>query len=183
MVCWKWCCGSFLYFITNTDFVFHLLGLMSCYCLKCQCCCSPGWQLCVWSVHTHFLQVCRLSHTDLYHTSPVKWIQSLLLLSSDLLRIKPINHASAWVLKDAAWWGLWKYTNSSDESAETVYLAPWLIIYFKLNPFMSTLHNQRAWNWRSFMDLACNFKAEPPFFVHLGFVWVLGWTASVIEYQ
>lgn len=177
------CCGSFLYFITNTDFVFHLLGLMSCYCLKCQCCCSPGWQLCVWSVHTHFLQVCRLSHTDLYHTSPVKWIQSLLLLSSDLLRIKPINHASAWVLKDSARWGLWKYTNSSDESAETVYLAPWLIIYFKLNPFMSTLHNQRAWNWRSFMDLACNFKAEPPFFVHLGFVWVLGWTANVIEYQ
>lgn len=89
------------------------------------------------------------------------------------LRIKPINHASAWVLKEAVWWGLWKYADSSDESAEIVYLAPWLIIYFKLNPFMSTLHNQGAWNWRSSVDLACNFKAEPPFFVHLGFeFWV-----------
>lgn len=125
-----------------------------------------------------------LRHTDSPHTSPsVKQIQLFLLFSYDLFRIKPTNHKAMWVLKDTTWWGLGKYTNRLDESAEIIYLAPWLIIYLKLNPCISSLHNSRALNWRSSMDLACNLNVRPPFFALSGFLWVLGWTSTVIAYQ
>lgn len=76
-----------------------------------------------------------LRHTDLpYISLSVKWIQLFLLFSYDLFRIKSTNHEAMRVLKDGTWWGLWKYTNRLDESAEIIYLAPWLIIYLKLNP-------------------------------------------------
>lgn len=122
-------------------------------------------------------------HIDLPHTSPsVKWILLSLLFSYDLFRIKVTNHKAMWILKDATWWGLWKYTNRLDESAE-IDLAPWLIIYLKLNPSISSLHNLRALNWRLPMDLACSLNVGPPFFALPGFLWVLWWTAKVIAYQ
>lgn len=158
--------------------MFHLLDLMSWWCSKCWCC----WlgTSCLVSADL-ILQTLR--RTDLPHTSPVKQIQLFLLFSYVLFRVKPTNRKAMWVLKDATWWVLWKYTSRLDESAEIIYLAPWLIIYLKLNPCISSLHNLRALDWRSSMDHACNFDVGPPFLALSGFLWVSGWTAKVIAYQ
>lgn len=171
-----------------TSFLFHLLILASCsiFYTWCSVVVRDTGALFTWLgtsclVSGDFL-LQTLRHADLSCTSPcIKWIQLYLLFSYDLFRIKLTNHKTMWVLKDATWWGLWRYTDRLDDSPEIIYLAPWLIIY--LITCISSLHSSGALNWRFTVDIFSNFNIRPPFLALSGSFWVLGRKAKVIAYQ